>query len=121
MTRVCSYEVGLMCANNWRLSSSAVWSESNKDNKSLDMQTLSTSGQSYDSDKESNEANSLNKFHSSEEEKEQCSPVSVLDPSFEDDEDVQENNDEEDDFDLKCSYANVQSMSLFKFFCYVII
>ncbi|OIW06271.1 hypothetical protein TanjilG_19709, partial [Lupinus angustifolius] len=43
-----------------------------------------------------NEAESLSKFQSSEEEKEQCSPVSVLDPPFKDDEDVQENDDEED-------------------------
>lgn len=46
-----------------------------------------------------------------EEEKEQCSPVSVLDPPFEDDEDGHENDDEDDGFDLDCSYAIVQSMS----------
>ncbi|XP_068328287.1 ankyrin repeat-containing protein ITN1-like [Pyrus communis] len=39
-----------------------------------------------------------------EEEKEQCSPVSVLDPPFQDDD---EGHDDEDGFDLKCSYANV--------------
>jgi hypothetical protein len=61
----------------------------------------------------------VNKFQSGEddEEKEQCSPVSVLDPPFQDydddDDDCHENDDEEGDFDLECSYANVQSMSLF--------
>ncbi|KAK8649422.1 hypothetical protein V6N13_130151 [Hibiscus sabdariffa] len=48
-----------------------------------------------------------------EEEKEQCSPVSVLDPPFEDDnrhmDDDDDNNAEENDgFDLECSFANVQ-------------
>ncbi|KAK6942643.1 protein of unknown function DUF4378 [Dillenia turbinata] len=50
-----------------------------------------------------------------EEEKEQCSPVSVLDPPFKDDDhaDGHENEDddldnEEDVFDLECSYAIVQ-------------
>ncbi|KAL2502626.1 hypothetical protein Fot_36474 [Forsythia ovata] len=43
------------------------------------------------------------------EEKEQCSPVSVLDPPFEDEEDEHESGDvDEDDYDLECSYANVQ-------------
>jgi hypothetical protein len=62
----------------------------------------------------------VNKFQSGEdeEEKEQRSPVSVLDPPFQDyddddDDDCHENDDEEGDFDLECSYANVQSMSLF--------
>ncbi|KAB2631594.1 hypothetical protein D8674_009113 [Pyrus ussuriensis x Pyrus communis] len=40
-----------------------------------------------------------------EEEKEQCSPVSVLDPPFQEDD---EGHDDEDGFDLECSYANVQ-------------
>ncbi|KAI3447491.1 hypothetical protein Pfo_004156 [Paulownia fortunei] len=45
--------------------------------------------------------------HGAEEEKEQCSPVSVLDPFFEDD--AHESIDaEEEDYDLDCSYANVQ-------------
>lgn len=43
------------------------------------------------------------------------SPVSVLDPPFEDD-DEQNRGDEEDeedsDFDVECSYAIVQSMLL---------
>ncbi|KAL0426514.1 UNVERIFIED_CONTAM: hypothetical protein Slati_2826200 [Sesamum latifolium] len=51
-----------------------------------------------------------------EEEKEQCSPVSVLDPFFEDDDHVSgeaeaeddEVEDEDDDYDLESSYANVQ-------------
>nr|GMC90440.1 zinc-regulated protein 8-like [Ipomoea batatas] len=45
-----------------------------------------------------------------EDEKEQCSPVSVLDPPFEDDNyGVEEEDDEgHDDSDLECSYAIVQ-------------
>ncbi|KAK8540117.1 hypothetical protein V6N13_048795 [Hibiscus sabdariffa] len=47
-----------------------------------------------------------------EEEKEQCSPVSVLDPPFEDNnrhmDDDDNNADENDGFDLECSFANVQ-------------
>lgn len=50
-----------------------------------------------------------------EAERDQCSPVSVLDPPFEDD-DEQNRGDEEDeegsDFDVECSYAIVQSMLL---------
>lgn len=42
-----------------------------------------------------------------EEEKEQCSPVSVLDPPFEDDDEGRDDEDE-DVFDLECSYAIVQ-------------
>ncbi|KAK7267927.1 hypothetical protein RIF29_20608 [Crotalaria pallida] len=155
VTGVCSCEVGFTC-----FYCNAVWSESKQDNnKSLDMETLSTR---YDSDDEERENtngafycespfhfvlqrspsaasgcqtpdfsspvstpshrrtednecdghDNLNKFQSSEEEeeeKEQCSPVSVLDPPFEDDYDyVHENDDEEDDFDSECNYANVQ-------------
>ncbi|XP_019426619.1 PREDICTED: uncharacterized protein LOC109335034 isoform X2 [Lupinus angustifolius] len=63
-------------------------------------------------DKETNGANKLNKFQSSEEEeeeKEQCSPVSVLDPPFEDyDDDVHENYNQMDGFDLECSFSNAQ-------------
>ncbi|KAL0316127.1 UNVERIFIED_CONTAM: hypothetical protein Sradi_5490900 [Sesamum radiatum] len=49
-----------------------------------------------------------------EEEKEQCSPVSVLDPFFEDDDhvsgeaEVEDEEDEDFDYDLESSYANVQ-------------
>lgn len=45
-----------------------------------------------------------------EEDKEQCSPVSVLDPPFEE-EDERENEDEDEDEDenLDCNYALVQS------------
>lgn len=43
-----------------------------------------------------------------DEEKEHCSPVSILDPPFED-EDGHEIGEEEDDHDLDGSYANVQS------------
>ncbi|CAJ2672664.1 unnamed protein product [Trifolium pratense] len=63
---------------------------------------------------EDKEVDGVNKFQSAkdEEEKEQCSPVSVLDPPFQDydddDDDCHENDDEEDDYDLECSYANVQ-------------
>ncbi|KAM1609806.1 hypothetical protein ACFXTN_020288 [Malus domestica] len=46
-----------------------------------------------------------------EEEKEQCSPVSVLDPPFQDDDEGRdgdgEDDDDEDGCDLECSYANV--------------
>ncbi|KAM1091442.1 hypothetical protein ACFX13_019223 [Malus domestica] len=46
------------------------------------------------------------------EEKEQCSPVSVLDPPFQDDDEGRdgdgEDDDDEDGCDLECSYANVQ-------------
>lgn len=45
-----------------------------------------------------------------EEEKEQCSPVSILDPPFEDDEiEHYEEEDGADDYDLECSFAIVQS------------
>ncbi|KAL0309574.1 UNVERIFIED_CONTAM: hypothetical protein Sradi_5899700 [Sesamum radiatum] len=40
--------------------------------------------------------------------KEQCSPVSVLDPPFEDDDGHESRDTEEDDYDIECSYANVQ-------------
>ncbi|XP_057779374.1 uncharacterized protein LOC130997957 [Salvia miltiorrhiza] len=44
-----------------------------------------------------------------EEEKEQCSPVSVLDPPFdEDDERESGGADDEEDYDMECSYENVQ-------------
>ncbi|KAL2345191.1 hypothetical protein Fmac_006476 [Flemingia macrophylla] len=61
-------------------------------------------------DKESNEGERVNKFESGEEEeedKEQCSPVCVLDPLFEDD-DEGHGNEEEEENDLECSYAIVQ-------------
>ncbi|WVZ04726.1 hypothetical protein V8G54_018072 [Vigna mungo] len=55
----------------------------------------------------------VKKFESGEEEeedKEQCSPVCVLDPPFEDDDEGHGNGDEgeEGGFDLECSYAIVQ-------------
>ncbi|XP_058747776.1 uncharacterized protein LOC131620657 [Vicia villosa] len=63
-------------------------------------------------DKQNNGVDDVKKFESGEdeEEKEQCSPVSVLDTPFEDyhDDDCHENDNEEDDFDLDGSYANVQ-------------
>ncbi|KHN18739.1 uncharacterized protein LOC114407173 [Glycine soja] len=142
--------------------SSALWSESNEDNKSLDMETSSsgyyseeihfvTNHKQYSTcfcespfrfvlqtsspssghhtpelpspsrhpteEKESNEGESVKKFESGEEEeedKEQCSPVSVLDPPFEDDDEGHGNGDEEEEeeeeggFDMECSYAIVQ-------------
>ncbi|KAK3004778.1 hypothetical protein RJ639_019487 [Escallonia herrerae] len=59
------------------------------------------------------EAESLGKTQLEEEEKEQCSPVSVLDPPFEDDDEEREGGDEvedeeEDVYDLECSYAHMQ-------------
>lgn len=55
-----------------------------------------------------------------EPEQDQCSPVSVLDPPFEDDDeqnrgDEEDEDDEDRDFDVECSYAIVQSMLLSKF------
>lgn len=51
-----------------------------------------------------------------EEEKEQCSPVSVLDPPFDEDESAraeeEEDEEDDDDYDMECSYENVQSMLL---------
>lgn len=53
------------------------------------------------------------------EEKEQCSPVSVLDPPFDEEDDEHESRDaeeddegDEDDYEMECSYENVQSMLL---------
>ncbi|KAI3473332.1 hypothetical protein Pfo_030623 [Paulownia fortunei] len=59
-------------------------------------------------EKENHESrNSDNVQGEEEEEKEQCSPVSVLDPPFQDD--GRESGDaEEDDYDRECSYENVQ-------------
>ncbi|KAK2970577.1 hypothetical protein RJ640_030950 [Escallonia rubra] len=60
------------------------------------------------------EAESLGKTQLEEEEKEQFSPVSVLDPPFEDDDEEREGGDEvedeeeEDVYDLECSYAHMQ-------------
>lgn len=48
-----------------------------------------------------------------EEDKEQCSPVSVLDPPFEDDDEEHDEEDEEHGFDMECSYAIMQSMLYF--------
>ncbi|BBH07687.1 hypothetical protein Prudu_019692 [Prunus dulcis] len=147
--------------------SSAVWSETNED-KSLDLDTASSSSQSEDSEviefetqqrvdsaclcncekinngfcdspfrfvlqttpspsghrtpefsspaaspsRHKQEEEGLKKFQVEEEEeedKEQCSPVSVLDPPFQDDDEGRDGDgDDEDGFDLECSYANVQ-------------
>ncbi|KAG8483869.1 hypothetical protein CXB51_022582 [Gossypium anomalum] len=68
-------------------------------------------GRHQKQDKESySEVESLKKAQVAEEE-EQCSPVSVLDPPFEDDDDRHVNvadDDGNDSFDLECSYAVVQ-------------
>ncbi|KAH6825310.1 hypothetical protein C2S53_009914 [Perilla frutescens var. hirtella] len=58
-------------------------------------------------EKENYEArNSDNVQGEEEEEKDQCSPVSVLDPPFDEDESC--DVEEDDDFDMECSYENVQ-------------
>ncbi|XP_011094405.1 uncharacterized protein LOC105174110 [Sesamum indicum] len=61
-------------------------------------------------EKENYESRSLENLRGGEEEeeKEQCSPVSVLDPPFEDDDGHESRDAEEDDYDIECSYANVQ-------------
>lgn len=56
--------------------------------------------------------NSDNAQGEEEEEKEQCSPVSVLDPPFDEDDGRESHDAEEDDFDMECSYENVQSKLL---------
>ncbi|KAK9068423.1 hypothetical protein SSX86_012537 [Deinandra increscens subsp. villosa] len=45
-----------------------------------------------------------------DDEKEQCSPVSVLDPLFDDDEEDRDSGtvEEDDGYDIECCYANVQ-------------
>lgn len=65
----------------------------------------------FSQDNEVSSGDGVNKFQSGEEEedKEQFSPVSVLDPPFDDD----DNDHGEDGFDLDCNYANVQSTLLF--------
>lgn len=58
--------------------------------------------------KENSEVNSLENYGNEEvEEKEQCSPVSVLDPPFENKDDEHECLDE-DDYDVECSFAIVK-------------
>ncbi|XP_024992325.1 uncharacterized protein LOC112526290 [Cynara cardunculus var. scolymus] len=48
-------------------------------------------------------------IHLEEEDKEQCSPVSVLDPLYEEDEEEHDGVAmEEDGYDIECSFANVQ-------------
>ncbi|KAL1549323.1 hypothetical protein AAHA92_17443 [Salvia divinorum] len=42
------------------------------------------------------------------EEKEQCSPVSVLDPPFDEDDERESGRADQEDYDLKCSYTSVQ-------------
>lgn len=49
------------------------------------------------------------KLEEEEDEKEQCSPVSVLDPPFQDeDEEDEDHEEDEEDYDLECSFAIVQ-------------
>ncbi|XP_059667483.1 uncharacterized protein LOC132312931 [Cornus florida] len=64
-------------------------------------------------EKENHVAESITKvqLEEEEEEKEQCSPVSVLDPPFEDDAEAERHesvDEEEDDYDLDCSFEIVQ-------------
>ncbi|KAL0344765.1 UNVERIFIED_CONTAM: hypothetical protein Sradi_4307800 [Sesamum radiatum] len=68
------------------------------------------------------ETRNLDNVRGEEEEKEQCSPVSVLDPFFEDNDHVSgeaeveddEAEDEDDDYDLESSYANEQKQLLYR-------
>ncbi|CAH9127823.1 unnamed protein product [Cuscuta epithymum] len=129
--------IGFSCSVNHSRRSSVGWSESNEE-KSLDLETLS-SWRSEDDDfeeipcrrppgssspaespihcrrqeKESYENKHLGgveQDEEDEEEKEQCSPVSVLDPPFEYDNYglKEEDEDNEDDLELECAYAIVQ-------------
>ncbi|PWA80925.1 hypothetical protein CTI12_AA187100 [Artemisia annua] len=62
-------------------------------------------------DKESCEGDCSQEIHRQEdEEKEQCSPVSVLDPLFDDDDEEERDGGtmEEDGYDVDCPYASVQ-------------
>lgn len=62
-------------------------------------------------EKEDHEGVKSRQIHAEEEDKEQCSPVSVLDPLFEDDEEEHDVGAVvEDGYDLECCYVNVQSM-----------
>lgn len=70
----------------------------------------------FPQDETVNGAESLKKFQveEDEEDKEQCSPVSVLDAPFDDSyddghDDQDGNGDGDGDYDLECSYATVQS------------
>ncbi|KAL7096676.1 hypothetical protein ACP275_10G094100 [Erythranthe tilingii] len=57
---------------------------------------------------ENYEARNLDK-EDEEEEKKQCSPVSILEPPFEDDlRETEDAEEEEDDYDLDCGYENVE-------------
>ncbi|GAV74011.1 hypothetical protein CFOL_v3_17494 [Cephalotus follicularis] len=75
-----------------------------------------TPGRHKPEDNINNEVDGLKKLQleEEEEEKEQCSPVSVLDPPFEDDHDGHEDEDEDEDeeedgvFDIERSYSIVQ-------------
>ncbi|GJU64075.1 pyridoxal phosphate-dependent transferase, partial [Tanacetum coccineum] len=61
--------------------------------------------------KEDYEGVESRQIHLEEEDKEQCSPVSVLDPLFEDDEEEHDVRAVmEDGYDLKCCYTNVQRL-----------
>ncbi|GJX84062.1 pyridoxal phosphate-dependent transferase [Tanacetum coccineum] len=60
--------------------------------------------------KEDYEGVESRQIHLEEEDKEQCSPVSVLDPLFEDDEEEHDVGAVvEDGYDLECCYSNVQN------------
>ncbi|XP_028768446.1 uncharacterized protein LOC114726039 [Neltuma alba] len=61
-----------------------------------------------DKEKDGTESVEKSQLREEEEEKEQCSPVSVLDQPFENDDEGHENINEDDGFDLECSYAALQ-------------
>ncbi|KAK4281619.1 hypothetical protein QN277_013090 [Acacia crassicarpa] len=61
-----------------------------------------------DKEKNRTETDEKLQLREEDEEKEQCSPVSVLDPPFENDDQGHEKNYEDDRFDLECSYAILQ-------------
>ncbi|KAI9089357.1 hypothetical protein K1719_029636 [Acacia pycnantha] len=76
-----------------------------------------TFGQIYATDQKDKEKNRTEtdeklQLREEDEEKEQCSPMSVLDPPFENDDEGHEKNYEDDGFDLECSYAILQIIAL---------
>ncbi|KAK9073443.1 hypothetical protein SSX86_007767 [Deinandra increscens subsp. villosa] len=64
----------------------------------------------FEQDKESYEECQTKISRQKDEEKEQCSPVSILDPLFDDeDEEERDGRATQHDYDIECSYASVQS------------
>ncbi|KAL8204968.1 hypothetical protein R6Q57_010591 [Mikania cordata] len=72
--------------------------------------SVTSAGRRFKQDKESYEVECPQEVNrQKDEEKEQCSPVSVLDPLFDDGEDEERDDGTiVDDYDIKCSYASVQ-------------